>query len=102
MRLQREGMSLWYGTPDAPAPGEAVQADAETTITVGVWPVDAGNKVQLLYRANRGPAQTLNAEWLWNDPSGKAQYFRVCLPASAFRAGDTVEYSVICRCAGRQ
>src|SRR5215208_5505463 len=95
-------MSVWYGTSVAPAPDEAVQAGTEIAITVGVWPVDAGNMVQLLYRANRGPTQTVSAEWLWNDPSGKAQYFKIGLPASAFRAGDTVEYAAVCRCAGRQ
>jgi hypothetical protein len=101
-RFEHEGMSLWYGTADAPVPTEPVQSGTEIAITVGVWPVDAGNRVQLLYRTNRGPTQTVSAEWLWNDPSGKAQYFRVRLPASSFRAGDTVEYAAVCRCAGRQ
>src|SRR5687767_6804979 len=102
MRLQREGMSLWYGTPDATAPGEAVQTDTEVAITVGVQPVDTGNSVELLYRINRESTKTIAAKWLWNDTSGDKQYFRANFPASAFRAGDTVEYVPICRSAGRQ
>jgi hypothetical protein len=102
MRFEHEGMSLWYGTSDAPALDTIVHAGTEITITVGVWPVDAGNGVALLYRTNEGPRETVSARWLRNDPSGEAQYFGVRLPASAFRAGDEIEYTAICRCAGRQ
>lgn len=100
MRFEYEGMSLWYETPDAPAPEGAVQAGTEITITVGVSPVDASNYVELLYRVNQGSIEMVAARWLQNDLSGKAQYFRARLPA--FRAGDTVEYIPICSCAGRQ
>ncbi len=100
MHFEHEGRSLWYGTSDAPGSEGAVQAGTEITITVGVNPVDASNKVELLYRVNQGPMETVAARWLRNDPSGKAQYFRAHLPA--FRAGDIVEYIPICRCAGRQ
>jgi hypothetical protein len=100
MHFEHEGRSLWYGTPDALAPEESVQAGTEIAITIGVSPVDASNYVELLYRVNHGPTEVVAARWLQNDPSGKAQYFRARLPA--FRAGDTVEYIPICRCAGRQ
>src|SRR5262245_42036279 len=93
-------MSLWYGTSDAPAPGETVPAGAEVTITVAVQPADASNRIELLYRTNRGPAETVAARWLRNDVAGKTQYFGAQFPA--FRAGDSVEYIAICRCAGRQ
>ena len=99
MRFEYEGRALWYATPDAPAPDGAVQAGTEITITVGVSPVDASNKVELLYRVNRGPLQMVAAKWLLNDLSGKSQYFRAHL--AAFRVGDIVEYIPICRCAGR-
>ena len=100
MHFEHEGRSLWYGTPDAPAPEEAVQAGADIAITIGVSPVDASNNIKLLYRIDQGPTEMVAAKWLQNDPSGKAQYFRARLPA--LRAGDTVEYLPICRCAGRQ
>src|SRR5262245_41994454 len=93
-------MSLWYGTSDAPAPGETVPAGAEVTITVAVLPADASNRIELRCRTNQGPAETVAARWLRNDVAGKTQYFRAQFPA--FRAGDSVEYIAICRCAGRQ
>jgi hypothetical protein len=100
MRFEHEGMALSYDTPDAPGPGEAVQAGTEVTLTVGVQPIDASNKVEVLYRMDHGPTEVVAAKWLFNDTSRKTQYFRASLPA--FRAGNTVEYTAICRCAGRQ
>jgi peptidoglycan hydrolase-like protein with peptidoglycan-binding domain len=100
MHFEYQGRSLWYGTPDAPAPRESVQAGTEIAVTIGVSPVDASNNVELLYRIDQGPTEMVAAKWVQNDPSGKAQYFRARLPA--FRAGDTVEYIPICSCAGRQ
>src|SRR5262245_22369099 len=100
MRFEHEGRSLWYGTPDAPAPEHVVRAGTEIDLTVGVSPVDSSNRVEMRYRVNQGPIETASASWLRTDPSGKAQYFRVRLPS--LRAGDTVEYLVICGCAGRQ
>jgi hypothetical protein len=100
MRFEHEGRSLWYGTPDAPAPESAVPAGAEVNITVGVHPVDSSNRVEILYRVNQGAIETAGAGWLRTDPSGKAQYFRGRLPG--FRPGDFVEYLPVCRCAGRQ
>ncbi len=100
MQFEREGITIWYGTPDAPAPEKAVHVGSKATITVGVKPVDASNRVKLIYRINQGPIETLVAKWIWNDPSGKAQYFRAHLPDLC--AGDIVEYTAICRCAGRQ
>src|SRR5262249_5012010 len=100
VRFEHEGMSLWYGTSDAPAPGETVPAGAEVTITVAVLPADASNRIELLYRTNQGPKEAVAARWLRNDVAGKTQYFRAQFPA--IRAGDSVEYIAICRCAGRQ
>src|SRR6266567_6610295 len=99
MHFEHEGMSLWYGTPDAPAPRETVQADTDITITVGVQPMNAGNNVEVLYRINQGPTEKVTAKWLRNDTYKKSQYFRASLPA--FRAGDMVEYAALCRRAGR-
>jgi hypothetical protein len=100
MRFDHDGISLWYSTNHAPAPGSAVQAGSEVPITVGVRPADASNKVEVLYRVDRGPTQTVPAKWWRTDAQCKTQYFRARLPA--FRAGDTVEYIGVCYCAGRQ
>lgn len=100
MRFEHDGMSLWYGTADAPAPEGAVQVGPDITITIGVQPTSASNKVDLLYRVNQGSVETVAAKWLRHDLSQKAQYFKVRLPA--FHVGDTVEYTALCHCAGRQ
>src|SRR5260370_4535271 len=100
MRFEHEGIFLWYGTPEAPAPQESVQAGTGITITVGVQPMNAGNKVEVLYRINQGPTEQVTAKWLRNDTYKKSQYCRESL--TALRVGDTVEYTAICRRAGRQ
>ena len=100
MRFEHEGMSLWYGTSDAPAPNESVAPGTEVIITVGVEPADASNKIEVPYRVNGGPAQTAPTRWLRSSLSGEAQYFEARL--GPFRDGDTVEYTSICKCAGRQ
>ncbi len=100
MQVEYQDIALWYGTPDAPAPAEFIQAGAETTITVGVQPADASNHIEVRYRINQRSTETIAARWLWNDSSGKIQYFKVRLPP--FRVGDVVEYTAICYCAGRQ
>lgn len=99
-RVEHDGMSLWYGTADAPAPLGNVSAAEEVVISVGVTPVDASNSVKVRYRVNQGPIQTVTAKWMRNDIARKAQYFKASLPN--LRVGDTVEYAVLCRCAGRQ
>ena len=80
MRFDHDGMSLWYGTSDAPAPGETVHAGAAITIDVGVQPTDASNRVDVLYRVNDGAVQTVPAKWIRNNVSTNAQYHRVYLP----------------------
>src|SRR6266851_1398297 len=92
-------MSLWYGTPDARAPNETVQAGKPVAITIGVS-YDPGNRVEVHYSVNQEKTEVVPANWLRNDTTKRAQYFQARLPA--FRAGDKVEYTPICRCAGRQ
>jgi hypothetical protein len=100
VRFEHDGMSLWYGTADAPAPLENISGGEEVIISVGVTPVDASNAVEVYYRINQGPVQTVAAKWYRNEPASKTQYFRAYLPP--LRAGDVVEYTAVCRCAGRQ
>ena len=100
MKFEHDGRTLWYGTPDAPAPVETVAAGTEIVITIGVSPIDASNKVELLYHLNQGSAVTVAAKWVQNDIVRQAQYFRATLPA--LRAGDVVEYLPINGCAGCQ
>src|SRR4051794_16792598 len=96
MRFEHDGMSLWYGTPDAPAPGATVAPDSEVAVTIGVKPADASNLIGLRYRVNDGPEQHVAVRWLRNDRSGGAQYFEARL--GSFRAGDLVTYIATCVC----
>ena len=100
MRFDRDGMSLWFATSDTPAPEGTVADGANISLTVGVQPLDASNQVEVLYRLDGGPVQALPANWFRNDIVRKVQYFRAQFPT--LRAGDKVEYSAICHCAGRQ
>src|SRR5580698_6569098 len=93
-------MSVWYGTPDAPAPAAEVPAGSGVTITVGVRPMGAKNRLSVHYRVNGGPAAKINASQSRTDVRTKSQYFSAHFPA--FKAGDTVEYGVLCACAGHE
>jgi hypothetical protein len=98
MRFDNEGMSLWFGTPDALGPGDTVPAGVEIIITIAVHPGDRSNKVEVLYRVNKEPDETVMATWLRNDVPANVQYFRARLPPRL--AGDMVEYVPVCRRAG--
>jgi hypothetical protein len=100
MRLNHQGIYLWYGTSDAPAPMGTVAADSQVPITIGIQPADASNQVEVRYRVNGGSPSTVPARFYQSEPFRRIQYFRAYLPA--LRSGDQVEYTVLCRCAGRQ
>jgi len=100
MHIEHEGISLWYGTPDAPAPQDVVSAGENVIITVGICPADASNVVEIHYRVNQGAVSTVPTRYLQNGRDLRSQYFRASLPA--FNPGDTVDYVPVCHCAGRQ
>ena len=100
MRFEHQGMALWFGTPDAPAPIDVVTEGHEVTITVGVAPADASNVVKVLYRTNNGSINTVNAKWYRSGKGGSAQYYLARL--SPFHVGDVAEYTATCTCVGRQ
>ena len=80
MRIDHEGLSLWYGTPDSPAPEGEILSNGNIAITIGVSPADAGNSVNIIYRVNQGPPQTIATKWLRGDPARKTQYFGARFP----------------------
>lgn len=100
MRFENDGIELWYGTKDAPAPEGTVRPDDEILIIIGIRPVDDKNAVEVLYQVNSDKVTSLEAKWFKNDSTGKIQYFRAEFPK--LREGDTVDYSVVCRCQKRQ
>ncbi len=94
MRLTQGGVSLWYGTPDAPAPSGAVAPGGDTSITIGLQPADQAASITVLYRINHGAPLTIAAQPTHQDASGK-HYFRA--QPTGFKAGDKVEYVAIYR-----
>ena len=104
-RFQNEGMVLWYGTPDAPAPSGDVaigpgSRQAMVTLTVALQPPSGSNSVRVRYRVNGGSALTLSAALQREDLTKKAQYFSVKFPP--FQAGDKIDYIVIGSAPGKQ
>ena len=99
MRVSEGGVSVWFGTTDAPAPSGVVAAGGDTSVTVGLEPPDAAASVTVLYRINHGPPHTVAAPPTHHDAAGK-QYFRAQL--SGFKSGDKVEYVALYRSGTRQ
>jgi hypothetical protein len=101
MKLTNDGLTLWYGTPDAPAPfDDEVVPRQGTSVVVGVQPPNPTNAVLLRFRVDGGAVQTAPGREIRNDYDRKVQYFSAAFPP--FPTGDLVEYSPMLTCAGRQ
>jgi hypothetical protein len=101
MNLSNDGLSLWYGTPDAPAPGDdGLVPRRGAALVVGVQPPSPSNTLSVRYRVNNGLVQTVPGRELRTDFQRQIQYFAVAFPA--FLTGDVVEYLPVLSCAGRQ
>jgi hypothetical protein len=100
VKHSHEGLSLWYGTPDAPAPmGEVVSRDS-ASLVVGVHPANPTNALNIRYRVDGGIPQTAAGRALNTDYAKNSAYFIVSFPS--FPVGDIVEYSPVLSCGGRQ
>lgn len=101
MKLTQDGLSVWYGTPDAPAPGdEGIVPREGTSLVVGVHPANPINTVVVRYRVDGRSTQTVPGRELRTDYDRQTQYFLVAFPP--FPVGDLVEYAVVLGCGGRQ
>jgi hypothetical protein len=101
VKLDNEGLSLWYGTPDAPAPGDdGVVPRNGASLVVGVQPPNPTNTVFAQYRVDGGMPRTVPGRELRTDYARQAQYFAIKFPD--FPAGELVEYSPVLSCGGRQ
>lgn len=101
MNLTHEGLTLWYGTPDALAPDEdAIMPRRGTSLVIGVRPSSPANSVAVRYRVDGGQAQTIPGRELRTDYQRQAQYFGVSFPP--FPTGSVVEYAPVLSNAGRQ
>jgi hypothetical protein len=101
VHLSNEGLSLWYGTPDAHAPDDdAVLPRSDVSLVIGVRPPNPTNNVSVRYRVDGGQPQTLPGRELRSDYQRQAQYYAVTFPS--FPVGSLVEYSPQLSNAGRQ
>lgn len=100
MIYENDGIFLWHGTPDAPAPDAAIPPENETILTIGIYPRHKDNRVEVHYRINQEPANKLVAVSSGCCADNDIEYFEARLPALA--RGDILEYKAVCRCSGRQ
>jgi hypothetical protein len=80
MILTNDGLTLWYGTADAPAPTREVPWSGSVPLVIGVRPISPANFVDVRYRVDDGPLRMLSARELRSDEKEDAQYFRAVLP----------------------
>jgi hypothetical protein len=91
MRFSNQELTLWYGTPDAPAPVEnTVQARRGISVTIAAQPASLSNSVSVSYRVNDGLVQSIQATRLQTDYLRGVDYFRAFFPH--FSTGERVTY----------
>jgi hypothetical protein len=101
LKLSNDGLSLWYGTPDAPAPfDDEVMPRQGVSVVVAVQPANPTNRVFVRFRVDRGAVQTAPGRDIRTDYGRNVQYFAVAFPA--FYTGQVVEYAPVFMCGGRQ
>lgn len=101
MNISNDGLTLWFGTPDAYAPfeGEVVERQG-VSLVVGAHPANPCNSVVVRFRVDRGLLQTVAGRELRVDYTRDLQYFAAAFPR--FVTGQLVEYVPVLSCAGRQ
>ncbi len=99
MRVSQGGVSVWYGTPDAPAPSGVVAPGGDTSVTIGIEPPDPHASITVLYRINHGAPHTVAAQPSHQHAAGR-QYFQAHL--TGFKGGDKVEYVALYHSGTRQ
>jgi hypothetical protein len=101
LNLTNDGLSLWYGTPDAQAPGDdGIVPRTGASLIVGARPASSTNSITVHYRVDGGHTKMVPGRALPTDYERQIQYFAVAFPP--FHTGDLVEYTPILSCAGRQ
>lgn len=100
MRYNHEGLTLWYGTEDTPAPEGVVESGENLSVIAGVSPDNPSNTVSVLYRVEGGFERTVRATLLRNENGAGRQYFRAAFPR--LPPGSKVEYTVIGENSGRR
>ena len=100
VHFSHDGLKLWYGTPDAPAPDGTTERRQGVSVTVGVRPANPSNAVSVRYRVDGRGVEAVSAPLVANDFQRRAQYFRATFPT--FWSGETVEYLPVVSSEGRK
>jgi hypothetical protein len=101
MRLSHDGLTLWFSTPDAPAPvDDEVVPRAGVSLVIGAHPYNPTSSISVRYRIDAGLAHTVPGHEIRIDHAGDIQYFAVTFPR--FVTGSFVEYAPTLVCGGRQ
>ena len=93
-REESDGMLVWHGTPDAPAPLRP-KAGKRIDIVVATWPVEPNQSVCVRWTrrgaaGERGSEAQTSAEWTHNQDGNSYWVARI----GPFARGDVIEYSV--------
>ena len=100
VQFTHDGLSLYYGTPDAPAPvNDECCGRQHVSVTVAMRPANPSNAVTIRYRIDDGPVSQLRAVRQPSDGQGDVEYFRATFPD--FYQGARVQYLPVGSCAGR-
>ncbi len=100
MRFERDGLAVWWGTGDAPAPVDVEVGRTGVTATVAAWPAHPANRLTVKYRVDNGSDAFVDGVAVRTDTTRATQYFRATFPT--FWSGDEVAYLPLLSCAGRQ
>jgi len=99
-RFTANGLTLWYGTEDAPAPQQGETLHGDAAITVAVQPPHPSSRVVIRYRVNGGMLRVLTAILISTDYTGGKQIFRALF--TDLPTGAEVQYVPVLMCGGRQ
>ena len=100
MRYNNEGLTLWYGSEDTPAPEGVVESGDNLSVIAAVSPANPSNTVSLLYRVEGGFERTVRATLLRIENGAGQQYFKAVFPRLS--PGSKVEYTIIGENSGRR
>ena len=90
MRYSHNGLTLWYATPDAPAPVGGPEPRSGLTATVALAPANPLNVVTIRYQVDHRPTEAVRATRIRTDLARHVDYFRATFPD--FPHGEQVSY----------
>jgi hypothetical protein len=99
VRFTNQGLTLWYGAPDTPAPAGEGTPRRGASVTVAAQPPNPSNTVIVRYRVDQGPVQITRAVRRGTDAAEHTDYFVATFPD--FWSGERVDYLPVLACSGR-